>query len=113
MRRKKQKTLIEIEKETFLPFWLIATAVVSIIIHNLFYALTARMEMTFLLLSIILVAAFYVSVVYNIITYLNRKKPKDIWKMGWLGVLGILSIFIPAMITFYGFFALFGLKKDK
>ncbi len=111
MKIKKQKTFIE--KETFLPFWLISTAIISVIIHNFFYALTGKEELTFFLLAIILIAAFCVSVIYNIITFLNKGEPKDIWKMGWLGILGVLAIFIPAMITFYGFFALFGLKKDN
>jgi hypothetical protein len=111
MKIKKQKSLIE--NETFLPFWLIGTAIFSIIIHNLFYAFTGKEEVTFFLLSLILAASFYNSVLYNILTYLSKEKPKDIWKLGWLGILGILTIFAPFMVTFYVFFAFFGLKNSK
>jgi len=106
---KKSKTLLE--PATFLPFWLASIAIIAVIIHNFIYAVFQFEEAILFLTSLFLILGFTASVIYNILTYINRGQPKDIWKMGWLGLIGILSIFAPPLILFYGFFAFFGLKK--
>ena len=108
--KRKSKTLIE--KETLLPFWLFGATLASVFIHNGINAVFGIEEAVFFFVSLILILAFWVAVVYAVVLYLNRGKPKDIWKLGWLGALGVLSIFAPPMIVFYGFFAFFGVKKD-
>lgn len=109
MLKKKEKHLIE--KETFLPFWLLGSAVVSAIAHNAIFGIMQKEDAVFFLLSILLLLAFFASIIYVILLYLNHGKPKDIWKLGWLGVFGVLSIFAPIMTFFYAFFGFFGLKK--
>jgi len=107
--RKRPK--IAIEPETLLPFWLLGSAVLTAILHNFIYVIFQIEEAILLIMTLVLFFGFVVSVIYNVLLYINQGKPTDIWKMGWLGVLGSLSLFAPALIVFYGFFAFFGLKK--
>jgi len=117
MRIKKPKHLIE--PETLLPFWLIGSAIIISCIHNFAYVgeiMTGKtifilIEVISFIVALILIIVFIISILYNIITYINKGKPKDLWKLGYLGLLGILTIKMPFMIVFYGFFAFFGLKK--
>ena len=109
MLRKKQKNLIE--KETLLPLWLFSTAVCTVVIHNAIYAIFGVEESIFFFVSLVLILAFWISIIYDINIYLTKGQPADIWKLGFLGVFGVLSIFAPIMIIFYGFFIFFGLRK--
>jgi len=109
MKFKKHEVLIE--DKTFLPFWLVGSATISAIVYSLIYAFTGYREPTLFFLIFILLASFLLAVISDIITYLNQGKPKDLWKLGWLGVLGGLSLWVWPMVFFYVFFAFFGLKR--
>ena len=106
-----KKPKILIEAETLLPFWLLGSAVITSILHNFIYAIFQVEEAMLMLITLLLVLGFIISIIYNVLLYINQGKPTDIWKMGWLGVLGSLCLFAPALVVFYGFFAFFGLKK--
>lgn len=108
---KKNKVLIE--KETFLPFWLLITAIISAAIHNFTYGFLRVEEAVFFILALLLALGFFISVVYNVVTYINQGKPEDIWKMGWLGLFGLIGLllFDPMFFGFFVFFAFFGLKR--
>ena len=105
----KQKVLIE--KETLLPFWLLGSAIITVIAHNLTYAFFPTIGAVFFIVAQLLILAFFAAVIYDIMLYLNKGIPADVWRLGWLGVFGMLSIFIPLMVFFYGFFGFFGLRK--
>ncbi|MDX9893012.1 MAG: hypothetical protein RB292_01170 [Patescibacteria group bacterium] len=102
-----------ISDQSLLPFWLLGSAIFTAIIHNVWYAIFKTEEASFFILTLILITAFFASVIYNIITYLNRGEPADIWKMGWLGVVGVLTPWASILVIFYAFFAFFGLKKPQ
>jgi len=58
--------------------------------------------------------AFAGSLFYNVFTYKTKGKPKDIWRLGWIGLLGLLGLlpgFGPGFFGLYGFFGFFGIKK--
>lgn len=102
------------EKQTKLPYWLLASSIISSILHNVVYGLSGVEEPIFFSLTLLLALAFIVSVFYNIFTYIKNGKPKDLWKLGWLGLLGLIGFlpnFGPGFYGFYGFFGFFGLKK--
>lgn len=108
---KLRKNEVLIEDKTFLPFWLIGSAIIAAIIHTLIFTFTGYEEPTLFFLTFILIASFLIAVIYDITTFLNQGKPKDLWKLGWLGVLGSLSLWLWPMVFFYVFFAFFGLNK--
>jgi hypothetical protein len=105
----KKKTFLE--PATLLPFWLAAATLIVVVIHNFIYAIFRIEEAVLFITALMLTLIFAVSVIYNVLTYINKGEPKDVWKMGWLGLIGILGVFAPPLIFFYGFFAFFGLKK--
>ncbi len=104
------------ELQTKITYWLVAAGFGGAILHNLFYGLTGIEEPVFFMIGIIGLFCFPFSVLYNIITYIRNKKPKDIWKLGWLGILGVLGTLVTfsggfSLYVLFAFFAFFGLKK--
>lgn len=64
------------------------------------------------LASTVLLALFIISVFYNVITYIKKDKPKDLWKLGWLGFVGLLGLFIaPGLSVLSPFLGFFGLMR--
>jgi len=68
----------------------------------------------------VLLFIFLASVFYNVITFVRKDKPRDLWKLGWLGFVGLFSPFVFSYIlglqavsaffelsVFLGFFGLF------
>lgn len=101
-------------KQVLTTYLLLSLAVVSMIIHNLFYAFFATEEFIFLGLTLLFLVGFTVSVVVNVVTYAKKKEPKDLWKLGWLGFFGILGIipgFSFGLLGFFGFFGFLGQQK--
>lgn len=109
--KKSKKYKSFIEKETLMPFWLLGSAIIAAILHNLIFAFSGAEEVAFFILTLILILGFFISVILNTLLYVNQGRPKDIWKLGWLGLFGILGIFAPGLFGFFGFFGYFGLKR--
>jgi len=102
------------EKQTKLSYYLLASSIISSVLHNVVYGLFGVEEAIFFSLTLLLALAFIISIFYNIFTYIKNGKPKDLWKLGWLGLLGLIGFlpnFGPGFYGFYGFFGFFGLKK--
>lgn len=102
------------EKQTRITYLLLGLAVLLSVLHNLVYALFGVEEPVFFSLTLLSFLGFLVSIGYNIFTYIRRGKPKDLWKVGWLGLLGLVGLlpnFGSGFYGLYGFFAFFGLKK--
>lgn len=55
------------------------------------------------------------SLLVNIITYYKKRRPMDIWKLGFIGLLGLVG-FLPGFgqgfFGLYGFYGFFGLKNS-
>lgn len=104
------------EKQTKISFGLLALSIVLAVLHNALYGLIGIEEPVFFSLTLLLALAFVISLAYNIFTYSQKGKPKDLWKIGWLGLLGLIGLlprFGPGFYGLYGFFGFFGLKKNK
>lgn len=101
------------EKQTKTTFYLLGSAVFAVLFHNLIYELFGVEEPVFFSLALLLALVFVVSVAADVYSYLNKGKPKDIWKLGWLGLLGLFGAITGnlAFTAFYVFFAFFGFKK--
>jgi hypothetical protein len=107
-----------VEKQTLATYALVVTFFVSVLLHNLIYGLFGFGEILFFLLSLLSAFLFPFSIVYNVFTYVTRKKPKDLWKLGFLGLIGLLGLIqnrgrysFTFFYSFFGLFAFFGLKK--
>ena len=99
----------KIEKMTRLSFILFSAALVSLTIHNALYGIWRVEEALFSLLAITLFVAFLVSVIWNIVTFLRFGWPTDIWKVGFIGVFGLMGLIPNLGCNFFAFFVLFGL----
>jgi len=100
-------------KKTYLLFGL---AIASVILHNAFYGIFNKEEPVFFILAIGLFFAFVISVIYNTISYLRKREPKDLWKLGWLGLFGLSGLmpgFNYGLFGFFGFFGFFGARDWK
>jgi hypothetical protein len=103
-----------VEKQTAVTFALAGLAMLALISHEFFMAVFDLQNVIFFPLLVIYIFAFPMSLIYNTYTYHHERKPKDIWKIGFLGLFGILGAFPGLEVAFYGFFGLFaffGLKK--
>lgn len=98
-------------KITYIFFGL---AILSSILHNLIYGIFKLEEPVFFMLAILAFLAFVVAVIYNLIRYLIKGQPKDLWKLAFLGLFGLIGLipnFGPGFYGFFGFFGFFGAKK--
>ncbi len=66
---------IEMKKFVKYNYWILAFAIASVILHNVISALLKTEEPVFFMLTFVFLAAFIVSLVYNII-YLQAKRKK-------------------------------------
>lgn len=102
------------EKSITISYFLILSCIISIIFHNFLSLLLSHEEAVFFFLSGFLFIAFFISILVNVLTYLRFRKPKDIYKLGFLGFLGVIGAIIrfsPVFYAFLGFFAFLPLKK--
>ena len=98
-------------KKIYLLFGL---SILSVILHNAFYAFFKTEEAAFFILTFVFAIAFVVSVIYSTISYFRKGEPKDLWKLGFLGLLGLLGLVAtPGFYGFFGFFGFFGAKGWK
>jgi len=103
-----------VERQTAVSFALAGLAMLALLSHEFFVAVFELQNALMFPLLIIYVFAFPASLVYNVYTYKQTGKPRDLWKTGFLGLFGILGALPGLEVGFYGFFGLFaffGLKK--
>jgi hypothetical protein len=100
-------------KQVLTTYLLLILAILSVIVHNFFYAFFQVEEAVFFNLALLLILGFVVSIVYNFIVYTKRGKPKDLWKLGWLGLFGLLGLIPGFGFGFLGFFGFFGFLGQK
>lgn len=102
------------EKQTKIIYILLALYIVSTFIHNLYLALTGVQETPLFLVAIASFVLFLLSLFYGVFSYYRRRKPSDLWKVGWIGFFGFLG-FIPGFgigfFGIYGFYGFFGFKN--
>ena len=99
------------EKGTRISYIGILGFFVASILHNVMYAFGwTFLDVGFFLLSLILLLIGLLSLPINLIGYFMRGKPKDIWKLGWLGFLGIafawMTPYSMVLLALFGFFLL-------
>jgi len=100
------------EKQTKTTYLLFGLAVFSTIVHNALYGLFKIEEPISFTLTLVFILGFAASIVFNIVTYSRKRKPKDLWKLGWIGLFGLLGLVgSPGLYGFFGFFGFFGAKK--
>ncbi len=101
-------------KSVILSYLLFGLSIVSGFVHNAIYGLFLVEEPVFFMLNLIFFLAFLISVFYNIVIYMKTGKPKDLWKLGWIGLFGLIALvpgFSYGLFGFFGFFGFFGAKK--
>ncbi len=108
------------EKQTKIIYLLFGLSILSVVLHNAFYGLFQIEEPVFFILTFVFTLGFIISVIYNTITHVKRGEPEDLWKLGWLGLFGLIGFFTSP--GFYGLFGLLGffgakggrwIKKDR
>lgn len=98
-------------KRTYLMFFMF---LLFTFVHNLISAVLDYEEGVFFSLALVSGLAFIVSLVYTIFLYIKEDRMDELWKFGWLGLIGLsgfLPCFGPLYFGLYGFFGFFGLKK--
>ena len=93
-----------ISKQVKITYGFALLFLVGFVGHNLMYAagiafgeniiFTVLEVGLFLLATIVAPLGFFGSLIYNTYTYFTKKQPKDIWKLGFLGIIGILLFFM-------------------
>jgi len=97
---------------------LFAGAVLAVIVHNFFSALFGVEDIVFFFLSLACILGLIIFSLLAAYSFLLKKEPKDIWRLGWLGViLTILFLLVGINNSFFylfsSFFLLFFLTKLK
>jgi len=59
-------------------------------------------------LSLLFAFSFIILLVYNLGKFLIKRKPENIWKLGFLGLTGLIGLLPSFDYGFCGFFSLFG-----
>ncbi len=102
------------EKQTKISYWFLFGGIGGSVVHNFVYGLFKIEEPIFFFISIFSFIAFLVSLIFNLITYKLKGRPKDLWCLSWIGLFGLLGFlksFGPRFFGLYAFFAFFGFKK--
>lgn len=87
-----------------------------VVLHNFASWLIGSEEAVFFLLSLASGAGFAIALIFYTLVFIKTGQPKDWWKTGWLGLLGLAG-FLPGFgakyFGLYGLFGLFGLRRGK
>ena len=75
-------------KRILLCYVLIVLSAVSAILHHVLSSARNTEEAAFFVLTLVLTVGFVASVLYNTVSYIRKGKPDDLWKLGWIGLLG-------------------------
>jgi hypothetical protein len=88
-------------------------SVFSIVAHNYLYWKLGKEEGVFFVLAFLGMISFVFAIIAALTKLVTEKKPEDLWKIGFLFLLGFLG-FIPDLgyffFGFFGFFLFFVLK---
>jgi hypothetical protein len=86
-------------------------SIISMIGHNLFYALAIKfpnlailfniLEATLFFTTLISALIFFITIIYTGIKYLTKGKPKDAWNIGWIGLALLIFFLVVGMNTYY------------
>ncbi|MBT3985190.1 hypothetical protein HOD38_00050 [archaeon] len=93
--------------------WLLfSISIISTVLHNFFYAIFKFEDAIFFILSILCFFILIGYLIYNIYTKITKKQPKDLWIVGFVGiVLAILFLIVgvnnPILYIIPGLFGLF------
>ena len=77
-----------------------------VLIHGLLNLIYDRQELVSLIFLLLSILVTVVALLYSTMEFIITKEPSDLWKIGFLGLFGLIGL-IPGFG--YGFFALFGL----
>ncbi len=61
------------KKQTIITYSLLGSAIIFFILHNVIYAIFKFEEPVFFILCLLAAFGFFISVIYNIITYIKNK----------------------------------------
>ena len=88
--------------------------VVFAVAHNLFYAVFEAEEAVFFILTLVSFLIFLGALFTSTVTFLIDRRPRDLWKVGFLGLFGSMSVFLnfSKLVIFYTLFAYFGLQGN-
>jgi len=84
-------------------------SMLSVLVHNILLSMMDVREWFFFGLAILLLMAFFIVLLYSIMEFIITKEPADLWKVGFLGLFGLIALVPGFGPSFFGFFALFGL----
>ncbi len=99
--------------ETTITYYLIAATVLLAIVHNVLLGAFKVKDVVFLMLGSLAFLAFLLYLVYVIIIYFKEKEPADVWKLGYIGILGLFGFFVNQNLFVFLFMFLFFAAKDK
>jgi len=100
------------EKGTLAAYICLVGFFLCVAVHNFGGALFEPVGVAFFFMSLAMALGFLASLAVNLFTYWRRREPADIWKIGFLGVFGVLGFWLSAnLYILYGLFGFFGLKK--
>ena len=100
-----------LSNELRILIWTFIIGIVSMIGHNLFYALAIKfldfktvfdgIGVVLFFTTLILALVFFLVIIYTGIKYLIRGEPKDAWNIGWIGLALLIFFLIVGMNGFY------------
>lgn len=100
-------------KAIYLTFLL---SVFSSITHNYLYFALGKEEGVFFILSILSFIAFVLAIINSVTKLVTEEKANDLWKIGFLSLIGFLG-FVPQIgmvfFGFFGFLLFFSLKAEN
>lgn len=102
------------EKRTKLLYALFGTAVLSAILHNVVSGVLGSEEAVLFTLTLLSGAAFVVLAVASAVSSVRSGKPKDLWKVGWLGLFGFVGLIpgsSPKLCYLFVLFGFFGCSR--
>jgi len=70
---------------------------VSTVLHNLFFAIFGFEDGVFFILTFLALFGMIGYLLYNIYTYFVRKEPKDLWMVGFAGLVLLAFLLIVGM----------------
>lgn len=99
-------------KPVRISYLLLGLAALGSIAHNLLYTLLGREEVISFIITAALLLGFLISVLVNVITYFRSRQPHDIWRLGWLGVLGVFGFVLhaPRLYVLFALYVFFGFR---